>query len=314
MTDARLYVESLATGMPATARIVDAVLSTWPEHARYIRKSLQARDPATLRATEVLAEAALKLAGSRLEQVTLNYRWTCDRLREEELYFHRTGTYRLKTFAEANREVYSNPAYMEKYVDGLLVSQILWFNHAASCAFFLSTTPRLLAAGGRMLEIGPGHGLMTYLALRDFGLTAAVAWDLSPVSIEHTRAALAMLGFDKVEFRVSDLMDATNLTETFDIVVLSEVLEHMEDPKAAMRAVRPLLGKTGLVFINVPINSPSPDHLYLMQTPDDARALLTQTGFTIAAEQFFGTQGAALDKALRNRVSVSACMFARPTN
>jgi 2-polyprenyl-3-methyl-5-hydroxy-6-metoxy-1,4-benzoquinol methylase len=314
MSEERAYLEELSRRMPATAVIVEAVLAIWPDHDRYMRKSIEARDPTTLRATEILAEAALKLAGGRLAELAVNYRWTCDRLREEELNFHRTGSYRLKTFEEAYREVYSDAAYMEKYVDGLLLSQILWFNHAASCAFYLSTTPQLLPAGGRMLEIGPGHGLMTYLALRDFGLESAAAWDLSPVSIEHTRAALALLGFDKVDFRVCDLMAAKPEGETFDLVVLSEVLEHMEDPKSAMRALRPFLGKSGLVFINVPINSPSPDHLYLMQTPDDARQLLTETGFAIVEERFFATQGTALDRALRNRVSVSACLFARPLN
>lgn len=305
-------LQTLATTHPATARIMQAVLAVWPEHDRYICKSLEARDAATRRTTETLAAAALILAGDRLPQIAAHYRWTCDRLREEELHFHRSGTYRLKTFAEANREVYANAAYMEKYVDGLLLSQILWANHAASCSFFLSTAPELLATGGRLLEIGPGHGLMTYLALRDFGLASAVAWDLSAVSIEQTRAALVLLGFDNVEYDVRDMMTVVPGAETFDMVVLSEILEHLEDPMAAMRAVRGLVRPGGLVFVNVPINSPSPDHLYLMQTPDEARALLTDTGFTIVAEGFFATQGADLARALRNHVSVSACMFARP--
>jgi 2-polyprenyl-3-methyl-5-hydroxy-6-metoxy-1,4-benzoquinol methylase len=305
-------LDALAATSPATARIMQAVLDIWPEHDRYIRKGLEVRDAATLQTTETLAAAALILAGDRLPQIAEHYRWTCDRLREEELHFHRSGSYRLKTFAEANHEVYSNAAYMEKYVDGLLLSQILWVNHAASCSFFLSTAPGLLARGGRLLEIGPGHGLMTYLALRDFGLQSAVAWDLSAVSIEQTRAALALLGFDNVEFDVRDMMAVVPGAETFDMVVLSEILEHLEDPMSAMRSVRGLVRPGGLVFVNVPINSPSPDHLYLMQTPDEARALLTETGFEIVAEGFFATQGTEMTKALRNRVSISACMFARP--
>ena len=298
--------------MTATQTIIDAVLAIWPEHARYIDKSMAARDAGQRDTTEVLAQAALVLAGDRLGEIAKHYRWTCDRLRDEELFFHRNGRYRLSTFEEANAEVYSNAAYMEKYVDGLLFSQILWFNHATSCHFFLTTTPTLLKPGGRFLEIGPGHGLMTALALRDFGLTEAVAWDLSAVSIDQTRHALGLLGFENVQFAVQDIMDVEPGTHAFDLVVLSEILEHLEDPKAAMKKIHGAVKPGGLVFVNVPINSPSPDHLYLMESEDDARALVADTGFEIVSEAFFATQGTKLERALRNKVSVSACMFARP--
>ena len=310
---AETLLEDLKGQWPATCRVVEAVLAVWPEHVRYAAKSLAARDAAMMGTTETLAEAALLLAGDRLGTIAKHYRWTCDRLREEELFFHREGRYRLSTFAEADAEVYSNAAYMEKYMDGLLISQVLWVNHAASCHFFLTETPPLLQSGGRLLEIGPGHGLMMSLALRDFGLATATAWDLSEVSLDQTRAALEKLGYPDCTFAVQNVMDVTVGAEPYDLVVLSEVLEHLEDPKSVMVPLHSLVRpETGLIFINVPINSPSPDHLYLMQTPDDARALLTDTGFEIVREGFYATQGTALDRALRNRISVSACMLARP--
>lgn len=298
---------------PATTRIAAAVLDVWPEHERYVACSLAGRaDGPTGETTEILAEAVLKLAGERLPEVARHYRWTCDRLREEELHFHREGRYRLSTFAEAEAEVYGDAAYMERYMDGLLLSQVLWANHARSCDFFLRETPRHLDPGARLLEIGPGHGLMLHLALREFGLSAATAWDLSAVSIEHTRHALERLDGAEAELGVRDLMSVAPGERAFELVVLSEVLEHLEDPFPAMRAVRGLLAPGGIVFVNVPVNSPSPDHLHLMESLDDARALLTETGFEIASEGAFATQDRALDRAIRQRVSVSVCMIGRP--
>lgn len=266
-----------------------------------------------MQTTETLAQAALVLADNRLDEIAQHYRWTCDQLREEELFFHREGRYRFSTFAQADTAVYSNADYMKKYMDGLLISQILWFNHAASCHFFLTGTPDLLGQGRRYLEIGPGHGLMMYLALRDFQLSSAAAWDLSSVSIAQTQAALEKLGYANCDFSVQNVTEVPDAVEPYNLVVISEVLEHLEDPKSVMRSIRNLVnGTDGLVFINVPINSPSPDHLYLMETPEGARALLTDTGFEILREGFFATQGTALERALRNRISVSACMLARP--
>lgn len=297
---------------PSTRAIVAAVTDAWPEHARYLAKGLAVRSPEQLETTEVLAAAALTLEGHRLGELAANYHWTCDRLREEELHFHRYGSYRLRTFAEADREVYSNADYMERYVDGLLLSQVLWFNHVGSCDFYLRRAPALIKPGARFLEVGPGHGLMTYLALRQFGMSAAVAWDLSAVSIEHTRAALAKLGFNNVTCEVRDAMAIEAGEREFDIIVLSEVLEHLENPMPVMANLRTLLSQDGLIFINVPINSPSPDHIYLMRTPDEARNLLTGNGFEIVEEALFATQGTKLERALKNGVSVSVNMFGRP--
>lgn len=305
--------EGVLRDYPASRAIADAVLEVWPEHLRYLRKSFAGRDPALMATTERLAEAAQLLAGTRIGEIAVHYRWTCDRLREEELHFHRTGRYRLSSFAEADREVYSDAAYMARYMDGLLFSQVLWVNHAASCHFFLTETPVLLAPGARYLEIGPGHGLMIYLALRDFGLASASAWDISEVSLAQTRAALERLGRSDCDFRVQDIAAAHGEAGAYDLVVVSEVLEHLEDPGAALGYLRPLIApERGLLFVNVPMNSPSPDHLYLLESPEAARALLTGNGFEILAEGFFATQGTALERALRNRVSVSACLLARP--
>ena len=303
---------ALTLNAPATRQIVQAVSTQWPDHGRYIKKTLSQRDSALMATTEGLAQAIVLLVGDKLPKIAEHYHWTCDRLREEELYFHRQGHYRLSTFAEADAEVYSDAAYMEKYMDGLLFSQVLWFNHVASCQFFLSQTADLLNPKASYLEIGPGHGLMMYLALRDFDLGSSTAWDLSQVSLDQTRHALAVLGQTGCQFAIQNVMELPPGTPPHDLVVLSEVLEHLQDPMAVMGHIRQLVNpKGGLIFINVPINSPSPDHLYLMRSPDDARALLTNTGFEILREGFFATQGMELLRALRNQVSVSACLLAR---
>lgn len=297
---------------PATAKIATAILDAWPDHQRYLEKSLGARNSEELDTTEILAEAALTLEGERLGQLADNYKWTCDRLRDEELFFHREGRYRLSTFEEADAEVYSNNAYMERYVDGLLLSQVMWYNHVASCSYYFRTAPMMIPVGARMLEIGPGHGMMTYLAVRDFGLSSATAWDLSPVSVEHTRSGLAKLGVTNVNCAVRNALSVSETDEKFDFIVLSEVLEHIEDPIAVMEKLRHIIAPEGVIFVNVPINSPSPDHLYLMRTPDEARDLLRKAGFAIESEAMFATQGMKLERALKNAVTVSVCMFAKP--
>ena len=47
----------------------------------------------------------------------------------ESIRFLETGEYTSKSFAEVNERVYNNPAVMEYYMHGLLMSQFLWKQH-----------------------------------------------------------------------------------------------------------------------------------------------------------------------------------------
>ena len=169
------------SGMPDTLRVIEAVLAAWPEHAAYLAKSFEPRSPAMLQATEAASGAALKLIGGHAAQFAADYRWTCDRLRDEELFFHREGRYRLSTFADANAEVYSDSEYMGRYVNGLLLTP---------GALVQATSRRLRCSSTRSsapprpfdyLEVGPGHGLMVYFAARAPLSRSLEAWDVSAV-------------------------------------------------------------------------------------------------------------------------------------
>lgn len=306
-------LRALLAALPQTRAVVDAVLAVWPGHAAYLLKSFEVRSPAVLAATEVAATAARKLMAGDEARFADGYRWTCDRLREEEIFFHREGRYRLSSFAEAWAEVYSNHGYMARYVDGLLVSQLLWFNHAATFAMFLDQLLGTIEAPFDYLEIGPGHGLMMALAAGSPQARSLEAWDVSTVSLQETRAALATLGVTRaVKLVEIDISQAQGLSAEHDLIVISEVLEHLEAPHRALALLRQVLRPGGRIFINVPLNSPSPDHIYLFSHPDDLMAMVRGAGFRIVATEMFATQGRSIASALANRISVSTGIIAVP--
>lgn len=296
---------------PQTRAVVETVLAAWPEHGSYLAKSFAPRSPAQMAATETAAVAVRRLIAADGPRFARGYRWTCDRLREEELFFHREGRYRLSTFAEANAEVYSNPDYMGPYVDGLLLTQVLWFNHVATLEMFLRVLENA-PDGYDYLEVGPGHGLMVSFAAQAAKSAHMEAWDVSAVSLRETRAALDLLGVAKpVALTQTDILAAGAPARTFDLIVISEVLEHLEDPGAALRFLAAALSRGGRLFVNVPLNSPSPDHIYLFSTPAEIHALVEAAGLAIEEEELFATQGRSIDKALANKVSVSAGLVLR---
>jgi 2-polyprenyl-3-methyl-5-hydroxy-6-metoxy-1,4-benzoquinol methylase len=306
-------LRALIAGRPDTLHVVESLLAVWPEHAAYLLKSFGPRTPAMLDATEAAASAARKLIAGQGATFAADYRWTCDRLRDEELFFHREGRYRLSTFAEANAEVYSNHDYMGRYVNGLLLTQLLWYNHVATFEMFLNEVLPNAARAFDYLEVGPGHGLMVYFAAQSPLCRTLEAWDVSAVSLRETRAALDTLGLTKpVSLVETDILQTKRPDKKFDLIVISEVLEHLETPDVALRFLRDCITDSGRIFINVPLNSPSPDHIFLFSTPEDVSALVEAAGFKVERLSMFATQAKRIDSALANRISVSAGVIARP--
>jgi SAM-dependent methyltransferase len=101
---------------------------------------------------------------------------------------------------------------------------------------------RYLAGGGRrILDIGSGSGAMLLL-LRRFGTVRGTESD--PDLVRHARSQ----GLDIV---VQDF--PRQIPEgRFDVVTLFDVLEHLEDDRAALASIHGLLEPGGLLFITVP--------------------------------------------------------------
>ena len=290
--------------------MVNVALAAWPEHEKFLVKSFGQRTPETLDATEEAAAAVLRLMAGEDRRFGEDYHWTCDHLREEELFFHREGRYRLSTFAQALVEVYSDHDYMRRYMGGLLLTQILWYNHIATIDMFFR---RVLHSRGsvRLPRGGPRSWPDDLFRRCSSSSRTLEVWDVSAVSLRETRAALDRLGVTK-PYRSSKRMYWGSLaTAGFDLVVISEVLEHLETPSAALRLLRSAIAEDGRVFINVPINSPSPDHLYLFSTPQEVVDLIEDSDLHIERMELYATQGRTVERALANRISVSAGVIAR---
>src|SRR5207245_6606386 len=104
--------------------------------------------------------------------------------------------------------------------------------------------------GRRVLEVGSGTGVMTrYLSTRE----EVVASDIDPEYVELLRRTFA----DKpnVEVRLLDLarLGQDGLApHRFDTVVCANVLEHVADDAASLRAMRDLLAPRGRAGVIVP--------------------------------------------------------------
>lgn len=148
------------------------------------------------------------------------------------------------------------------------------------------------SSGGNALDVGCGGGLL-YGLLRKMGVPAF------GLDTSTTAAALAWR-HNRLPALAGDLTSAPFGPESFGLISMFHVLEHLHDPRAFLNASRALLVPQGRIVVQVP-NLASwqarifrsrwngldvPRHLFNFRA-SDLRALLRSCGFEIVREKHF---------------------------
>lgn len=293
-------------------RLLEGLRRHWPEYALKMEQRLTAMDQERLAFCQDIADLVRAIAQEDLPGFCADFRWLCQMLLQEEMAFRRSGRYRLSTFAEANAQVYARPEVMVPYLRGLLISQVAWPNHLAMLHYYHSRYLGRPGLAGAHLEIGPGHGILLVLAARHGGFRSVEGWDVSPSSVDLTRRTLEAAGVASgVTLRHLDAFGGRAADgPRFDSIVVSEVLEHLEHPGQALASLGELLTPQGLLFVNVPVNSPAPDHIHLLKTPQEAAELVEASGFKVLESAAFPANDYSLAKACRTASTISCALIA----
>lgn len=105
----------------------------------------------------------------------------------------------------------------------------------------------------RALDIGCGRGAVTRVLARR--ARTVVATEVTAAAVQAAAESLADI--ENVEVHLLNLFAGTGQPhplsgQRFSLVLLSEVLEHLEDDVGALRAIRRLLDDDGVLVISVP--------------------------------------------------------------
>lgn len=303
--------ERALENFPTLNLLLHAQIEAVPAQKKFLEGRFQEKNCSLeeLEFTEQLAEFVEKTCGDEIGKYLSDCGWICDRMLEEELRFRRSGQYRFSSFADAVAEVYSDPEFMSHYMRGLLMTELWWKNHTRTMQFFIDQFLLNQPAGLNFLEVGPGHGLFLYLTLHHSTEARAVGWDISSASVEMTRRCLSVLKLpSQPELKTQDLFEASE-DRLFDRIIFSEVVEHLENPREAMAKLRGLLAPNGRLFLNVPVNSPAPDHIFLLKSIDEVTEFVESCGFEIESSNFEGGANLSLEQAIRTQSTISCALI-----
>jgi SAM-dependent methyltransferase len=101
----------------------------------------------------------------------------------------------------------------------------------------------------QVLEAGCGVGAQTVILARNNPHTRFTSIDVSPVSLEAARAACQQAGVTNVTFRLADIYDLPFVESSFDHVFVCFVLEHLQQPLAALEHLQAVLMPGGTLTV-----------------------------------------------------------------
>lgn len=104
--------------------------------------------------------------------------------------------------------------------------------------------------GGRILEIGCGAGLLCFDLARS--AETVVGIDIAHFVLDFANKVKEHLQCDNVWFQQGDAEHLAFEDDTFDVVVCSEVLEHLLEPQRALAEMRRVVKRDGMVIVTTP--------------------------------------------------------------
>jgi 2-polyprenyl-3-methyl-5-hydroxy-6-metoxy-1,4-benzoquinol methylase len=151
----------------------------------------------------------------------------------------------------------------------------------------LDQAARLAPPPGRLLDIGPNIGTCLVLA-RERG------WEAQGIEI-NAEAAEYCRRERGLDVRSGILDEKTYARNTFDVVLMGDVIEHLPDPRATMRLVQGILKPGGVVLISTPniagwagrmLQIKPEEHIYYF-APATMEALLRQVSLEVVTIRAF---------------------------
>ena len=246
------------------------------------------------------------------ERIAGDYLKMINDMRTEGLFFYRNGKYRCANAQIAYEYVYSRPEVMSYYMNALLVSQIMWKHHFNMFMYLQSHLKTLLKNHSNIsiLDVGPGHGFFSYIIKKEFPDYEKIdIADISETSLEMTKKILGADG-TKINYYLTDIFEYPD-TNKYDLIVLGEVLEHLDEPEKILVKLSKLLKPGGLLWLTTPTNSPALDHVYLFKTKEDVLKLVADSGLTTVDSCNYFAEDMDEAAALKNKITNLVGLFCK---
>jgi SAM-dependent methyltransferase len=187
--------------------------------------------------------------------------WKCQQL------YEKAGRYTPETIPELISEVYEDEGYMVPYMWAAILIYPFWPSMVNHIALYRDEFLKAVPAGGRVLELASGHGVMSLLAAEARSDISLQGFDISPPAVAVANRLLGVAGHccGRVNFQVRDALNLNLPAEersAYQGIVAAMLAEHLQDPRPLFTVLSHYLADDGLVFFSTALESAQRDHTF----------------------------------------------------
>jgi 2-polyprenyl-3-methyl-5-hydroxy-6-metoxy-1,4-benzoquinol methylase len=116
----------------------------------------------------------------------------------------------------------------------------------------------------------------------------------------------------RIEYYNADIFNFSSSIK-YDLVVLGEVLEHLDSPLTILDKISHMLSDDGLLWLTTPTNAPALDHVFLFRTKQEILDLIELSKLEVIDS--YGCYAEDLDEetAIINKVTCLVGAFCKKT-
>jgi 2-polyprenyl-3-methyl-5-hydroxy-6-metoxy-1,4-benzoquinol methylase len=141
-----------------------------------------------------------------------------------------------------------------------------------------SASPRAIVA-----DLGCGSGAMLCEVLQERAAWTGYGLDISHSAINYARRLAAHKGVaERAQFQTGCLMDLPFASGSLDVVIASEVVEHLPRPERVFKELSRVLAPGGLLLVTMPVESHTPAHIQALNSAKDLCGLIEGAGLTVS--------------------------------
>lgn len=188
------------------------------------------------------------------------------------------GTDHRLTFAEARQQIYDQNFYP-------LVTHFTFAFQSSAVARlrFVKRVAAIMAFNEAVVaDLGCGSGAMLCELLRSKTGWSGYGLDISEASIGYARRLATHKGVaERAVFQQGNITHLPFADDSIDLVIASEVVEHLPNPELAFSEIARVLAPGGYLALTVPIESQSPAHLNSLVNSEGFHSLCREAGLSV---------------------------------
>jgi 2-polyprenyl-3-methyl-5-hydroxy-6-metoxy-1,4-benzoquinol methylase len=184
------------------------------------------------------------------------------------------------SFEKARENIYDQPFYP------LVTHFTLAFQPSAVARmrFVRRIVESVVSSNAIVADLGCGSGAMLCEVLRVRPGWTGYGLDISEAAINYARRLAAHKGVGtRAQFQTGCLMHLPLASGSFDVVIASEVVEHLPHPERVFEEISRVLVPGGLLLVTVPAESHTPAHMHALNSAEELCGLIEQAGLTVSS-------------------------------